>query len=101
MQLEISDLAQTTHDVKAKLRSELPDYAGVFHDIEVDMRRQVEAIVDDREAGRSVIPEIPYADIAGGSVQPELSALIRTRGACVIRNVFDPAQARAWDDEIA
>jgi hypothetical protein len=101
MQLEICDLAQTTREVKATLRSELPDYAGVFHDMEADMRRQVEAILDDREARRSVIPEIQYADIAGGSVRPELSALIRTRGACVIRNVFDPAQARAWDDEIA
>lgn len=101
MQLEISDLAQATHEVKTKLRRELPDYAGVFQDIETDMRRQVEAIIDDREAGRPVIPVIQYAEIAAGSVRPELSAMVRTRGACVIRNVFDPAQARAWDDEIA
>jgi hypothetical protein len=44
---------------------------------------------------------LPYADVAAGRISPEEIGQIKTRGACVIRGVFEPAQARAWDDEIA
>ena len=50
--------------------------------------------------GRDVIPVVPFADIASGAVDPHAVTAIRTHGAVVIRGVFDPQQARDWNDEI-
>jgi hypothetical protein len=101
MPLEIENLPEATREVKRALRKALPNYREIFHEIEVDIRRQVREIVTDRVSGNPVIPVLHYADVAAGQVSPELTAQIKTRGACVIRGVFDPTQARAWDDEIA
>jgi hypothetical protein len=101
MLLEIENLTETTREVKAALRDALPAYAKVFREVEADIRRQVEAIVKDREAGRPVVPIVQYADVASGNVAPELIGQIKTRGAAVIRKVFEPGQARAWDEGIA
>ncbi|MGA7411456.1 MAG: DUF1479 domain-containing protein [Bryobacteraceae bacterium] len=101
MTLEIENLVETTKDVKSRLRDELPNYAGVFRELEADIRRQVAAIVADREARRPVVPVLPYADIEAGTVSSEVIDRIKTRGCCVLRGVFDQSQARAWDDEVA
>ncbi len=101
MTLEIENLAETTKDVKSKLRDELPNYGQVFRELEADMRRQVAAIVADREAGRPVVPVLPYTDVEAGNVSPQAIGQIKARGCCVIRGVFEEAQARAWDNEIA
>jgi len=99
--LIVEDLPQSIRDTKFALRKSLPEHAEVFRDLEAEIRRQVQAIVEERESGRSVIPEIPYADIAAGRVSPQTIALVKQRGACVVRGTFDPAQATAWDDQIA
>lgn len=101
MRLEIENLPEVTREVKRALREALPNYSGIFREIEADMRRQVREIVEDRVAGNPVIPVLSYADVAAGRVLPGVIGQIKTRGACVIRGVFDPAQARAWDDAIA
>jgi hypothetical protein len=58
------------------MRSELPNYAEVFRDVECEMRRKVAQIVKEREAGDPVIPTIHYSEIAGGGVSPQLTAMI-------------------------
>src|SRR5579863_772840 len=100
MSLEIKNLPDAIRSVKASLRKALPTYAGVFREVETEMRRKVAQIVKEREAGESVIPIVQYEEIAGGAVSPEVVASIKERGACVIRNVYSVAQAKAWDDEI-
>jgi hypothetical protein len=99
--LMIEDLPAAIRQAKRELRAQLPAYRDIFQEVEADMRRKVEAIVRDREQGLPVIPEIRYEDIAGNRVEPALIARIRERGACVVRRVFDPARATAWDAEIA
>lgn len=101
MPLEIENLADATRQVKGELRKALPNYRQVFQEIEADIRRQVESIIKDRDAGQPVIPILQHQDIAANAVSPETKARIKTRGACVIRNTFDPEQARAWDHDIA
>jgi hypothetical protein len=64
------------------------------------MRRRVDKIVAERNAGNAVIPIVQYSDIAAGTVPAEMATKIKERGACVIRRTFDPAQAEAWDREI-
>ena len=86
--------------VKRQLRSELPNYADVFTEVENEMRRKVAAIVRERNAGDPVIPIVQYDDIERGEVAGATIADIQERGACVIRRVFSQEQAREWNDEI-
>src|SRR6478672_316373 len=86
--------------VKRQLRSELPNYADVFAEVENEMRRKVAAIVRERNAGDPVIPIVQYDDIERGEVAGATIADIQERGACVIRRVFSEEQAREWNDEI-
>jgi len=101
MPFEIENLPEAIRTVKTDLRKALPKYGDVFHDVESEMRRKVAQIVSERESGKPVIPTVDYPDIESGDVSPQAIANIRDRGACVIRRVFAPEQASAWDDEIA
>ncbi|WP_434628621.1 DUF1479 domain-containing protein [Chromobacterium sp. CV08] len=98
--LRIDDLPAAVRAIKRQLRSRLPNYREVFLEVEADIERQAAVIVAEREAGIAVIPEIDFADIAAGTVDPAAPQAIRTRGACVIRGVFSPERASAWNKEI-
>ncbi len=101
MAFEISDLPEAIRSTKKALRQALPNHAEVFRQVEAEMRRRVDIIVKERESGQSVIPILQYSDINAGTVPSDMIAKIKDRGACVIRRTFDPAQAQAWDNEIA
>jgi translation initiation factor 1 (eIF-1/SUI1) len=101
MAFEIDNLPETIRSTKKALREALPNYAAIFRQIEAEMRQRVDIIVKEREAGKAVIPILQYEDVETGQVPAELIAKIRDRGACVVRRTFAPAQATAWDQEIA
>jgi len=101
MSLVIENLPEAVRTTKHQLRAALPGYRDVFREVEADMRRRVEEIVSEREAGCDVIPIVQYADIAAARVSPDLVKKIKARGACVVRETFSPEQATAWDEEIA
>jgi Protein of unknown function (DUF1479) len=101
MAFEIDNLPEAIRSTKKALRKALPNHAEVFRQVEAEMRRRVDIIVKEREAGQSVIPIVQFSDVKAGTVPADLIAKIKDRGACVIRGTFDAAQAQAWDDEIA
>ena len=101
MSLVIENLPETIRTTKKQLRAALPGYREVFREVEAEMRRRVEEIVSEREAGRDVIPIVQYADIAAGQVSPVLVNKIKAGGACVVRETVSREQATAWDEEIA
>jgi hypothetical protein len=101
MAFQIDNLPESIRTTKKALREALPNYASIFRQVEAEMRQRVAVIVKEREAGEAVIPIVPYADVEAGRVPADLIAKIKDRGACVVRRTFDPAQATAWDQEIA
>ena len=101
MSLIIENLPEAIRTTKQQLRAALPEYQQVFREVEAEMRRRVEEIISEREAGRDVIPIVQYPDIASRKVPAELVAKIRSRGACVVRDTFPQEVATGWDDEIA
>ncbi|MGV2290943.1 DUF1479 domain-containing protein [Trinickia sp. YCB016] len=101
MPLIIDDIPRAIREVKQQLRGDLPSYARVFREVEGAVAAQVEAIRSDRARGVDVIPVLDYAAMAAGDVDPRKIEQIRTRGACVVRGVFDRLQAADWNDEIA
>jgi hypothetical protein len=101
MEFVIENLSQEIQQSKKTLRKALPNHAEVFRQVEAEMRWRVNTIVKERETGQEVIPIVQYSDVEAGAVPPELITKIKDRGACVIRQTFAPAQADAWDREIA
>ena len=100
MKFEIEDLPKLVRETKKSLRAALPGYAEAFQKVESETRHRVNEIVKERESGEAVVPIVHFSDIASGSVPAEMIAKIKQRGACVIRETFDPSQANAWNDEI-
>ena len=100
MPLHVENLQEAISATKADLRRALPNHAEVFREVETDMKRRVAAIVRDRASGQPVIPIVDYGNITAGIVSPATVTAIKDRGACVIRSVFAPEQAREWNDEI-
>ena len=80
MSLVIENLPEAIRNTKQQLRAALPAYQEVFREVEAETRRRVEEIVDEREAGRDVVPIAQYADIEAGNVSPELVAKINSDG---------------------
>ncbi|KND61943.1 hypothetical protein BVER_01545 [Candidatus Burkholderia verschuerenii] len=101
MALVIDDLPAAIRQAKKELRAALPNYREVFAEVEAAIGAQAKAIAAQRDRGENVIPEIQFSDIAEGRVSAEQIALVKSRGACVIRNVFPRAQVESWDEEIA
>lgn len=99
--LQIDDLPTAIRAVKAQLRAALPHYKEVFQEVEAEIQRKVAIIVAQRARGESVIPEIQYADIAANRVSAGQIALIKDRGACVVRGVFSRERAERWDAQVA
>lgn len=100
MPLVIDNLPDAIRSTKRALRAALPDYARVFRELEGEIVRQVDAIRRDHARGVDTIPVFDYASIAADDVDPATVAQLRTRGACVVRGVFDARQASDWNDEI-
>lgn len=101
MAFEIENLPEAIRSSKQALRKALPHHAEIFREVEADMRRRVDAIVKERDAGQEVVPIVRYADIEAGTLPASLIARIRERGACVVRGTFAPSQAESWDSKIA
>ncbi|SAL73574.1 dioxygenase [Caballeronia arvi] len=101
MALKIDDLPSAIRQAKKELRAALPNYREVFAEVEKAIGQEAKRIAAQRDRGEDVIPEIRFADIAEGRVSADEIALVKSRGACVIRNVFPREQVRNWDDEIA
>jgi translation initiation factor 1 (eIF-1/SUI1) len=101
MAFVIENLPEEIRSSKKALREALPNHAEIFRQVEAEMRQRVNTIVKEREAGQEVIPIVHYSDVEAGAVPTELVAKIKDRGACVVRRTFAPAQADAWDKEIA
>jgi hypothetical protein len=101
MAFVIDNLPEAIRTTKEALREALPNYAEIFHQVESEMRRRVDRIVQERKAGQEVVPIVQYADVESGTVPAEMIEKIKDRGACVVRSTFPREQAEAWDDEIA
>ncbi|WP_250536840.1 DUF1479 domain-containing protein [Caballeronia sp. AZ10_KS36] len=101
MALIIDDVPAAIRQAKKQLRAALPNYREVFAEVEESIGAEAKRIAAQRDRGENVIPEIQFSDITEQRVTAEQIALVKSRGACVIRNVFPRAQVQQWDDDIA
>ena len=101
MALQIDDLPAAIRQAKQELRARLPNYRDVFAEVDEAIRAEAAKLAAQRSRGENVIPEIQFSDIAEQRVSAAQIELVKTRGACVIRNVFDRSKVEQWDRDIA
>jgi hypothetical protein len=93
-------VVDTITSTKNQLRENGADVTTAYQIARDAMLGEAEVIHAETAAGRSVIPEIDYADIAAGTIRRETRQKIRHCGAVVIRGVFDKSQAEDWNAEL-
>ncbi|MCB1496476.1 MAG: DUF1479 family protein [Bauldia sp.] len=71
-----------------------------FGEVRDHIARAAERIQADQAAGRPVIPEVDYADIASGTVGDDARAAIRATGCAIVRGVYPEATANGWFAEL-
>ena len=71
-----------------------------FGEVRDFVRREADRIQADAAAGRSVIPELAYADIRAGKVSDVAKAAIRRTGCAVIRGVYPESRANDWFGQV-
>lgn len=86
-------------DTKAQLRKSC-DVKASFADIKEGLASKIDAIINLRETGRSVVPELTYADIQNNKVSGAASDAIRAAGCAIVRGVFPRALAESWNTEV-
>ena len=95
------DLRAAVREVKTALRARIAasgrTVEEVFAVVEERVAAQVIEIAAEAQRGEPVWPVIDYADIAAGTVGPDVLAKLQRRGCAVIRGHFPREQALEWD----
>ena len=76
------------------------DVERAFAEVRDSMAAEADEIQSAVAAGRSVIPEVSYADIASNSVPTATIDAIHRRGCVIVRQVFPTDQATRWNEQI-
>lgn len=99
---------ETNADIGGQIRALKRDLAprrailkSAFDDVRDHLRRAADTIRADQAAGRPVIPEVGYADIAAGTVSDDTKAAIRRTGCAIVRQVYPENQATDWFAELS
>ena len=97
----------SNHDVrrqivalKRKLAPRREALKRAYEDVKDHVRRAVEKILGDVDAGRPIVPELTYRDIQNNTVPDAIRQQIRATGCAIVRGVFPAELARDWFAEV-
>jgi hypothetical protein len=98
------DIPGAIREIKAAIRARIEANGRTVEDVVAEIEEFLRTEVADIEAakarGEEVWPIVDYADVAAGTVSPELQALIKRRGCVVVRGHFDRDRAEQWDRDV-
>jgi hypothetical protein len=94
---DVTDRIIAFKRARASLRDVLKH---AYVDVKDHVSRRADAIRTESAAGRPVIPEVDYRDIAAGGVPDATRAFIRKAGCAVVRGVFPASVASDWFAEL-
>lgn len=92
-----TDAKTAIREMKAELRQQIGDVQQVFDKLSAKIEARVAEIDALKAQGLPVWPEVPYSDIAAGTVSEATRNEIKRRGCAVIKGHFPREQALAWD----
>ena len=96
-----ADLRAATREIKAAIRARIAasgrTVEEVFAVVEARVLAAVEEVEGMKARGEQVWPEVDYADLEAGTVDPAVVEALHRRGCLVVRGHFPREQALAWD----
>jgi hypothetical protein len=93
-------IAAAIRDTKRQLKAGVGNPRKAFAEVEDAIKRDVEEVLETFRREGSAVPSVDYAAIREDRVPEAAKALIRRRGAAVVRGVFPRAQAEAWNEAV-
>ena len=88
-------------DIRRRIASAKPALAvgaaGRFAELGEDLEDEIREVA---ELGAAAVPRLDFSDIVAGTVPAQVPDLVRKRGCVVIRGVFSPERAAAWNDAL-
>ncbi len=100
MSINTDNIPEQIRALKRRVREQCPYIAECFQEVEALISEEVEQIETATQRGESVIPELPFTEIAENRVKDATIAAIKRRGAVVVRGVFAQEQATGWFGEL-
>lgn len=94
---DVSDQIVAFKRAMAPRRAELK---RAFSEVRDHVARAADRIRADQAAGRPVIPEIDYSDIAAGTVSEATRDAVRRTGCAIVRGVYPENTANDWFAEL-
>ncbi len=104
MQAEMHDEFKVGNKIaafKSEMRPRRTALKRAFDEVKDHIRREADRIRKESDAGRSIVPEIDYQDIAAGKLSDAMRAAIRKTGCAVVRGVFPRQVASGWFDDVS
>jgi hypothetical protein len=95
------DVKREIRAFKKKLSPRHEALKRAFGEVKEHITRRADTVQKDQAAGRAVIPEIAYRDIADGKVSDAARAKIRSTGCAIVRGVFPEKVASQWFADVS
>jgi len=86
--------------LKRKLAPRREALKRAYEEARDHIRRAVDSIRGEVDAGRGVVPELTYRDVQNNTVPEAIRQQIRATGCAVVRGVFRADLAREWFAEV-
>jgi hypothetical protein len=93
-------VATAIRETKRQVKASIGDVRKTFAEVEDALKREVDEVCAEVGRRRSAVPEVDYAAIREDRVPEATKALIRRRGAAVVRGVFPRQQAEDWNEAV-
>jgi Gig2-like len=95
------DVADQIVAFKRTMAPRRAELTRAFAEVRDHIAKAAETIHADSAAGRPVVPEVDFRDIAAGKVSEATNAAIRRTGCAVVRGVYSEAMANGWFAELS
>ena len=97
---DLSAIGQLIRSTKQRLHGQGIDLKASFQEMSVSLREEIADIVQQRDSGQSVIPELDFHTMHSDGISASQRQLIRQRGCVVVRNTFPTELAEDWNQRI-
>ncbi len=88
-------------NVRHQLISRSKHLSDTYRDFSDSLSTELHQVIEERNAGSSVIPELNFDELANGAMPLDTRLQILKHGCVVVRNTFDRDVATRWNDDIA
>ncbi len=100
METDTLDLGPQIREQKARLADLDVDFAAAYRDFSASLKAEIDEIIDLRDRGEAVIPEVEFDALARDGFSEADRQLIRRRGCVVVRNTLPQSLAQDWNEQI-